>query len=90
LRRAEQQNNCRFAPRITPYHSVILALAIASENGINKKHLVKPVWTQMAKIIFLVLFLLVAGSLSYLALSELPAPTKPVEKPIPAERFFQR
>jgi hypothetical protein len=43
----------------------------------------------MAKIILFVAFLLVAGGIAFLALSDVPAPTKSVEKPLATERFFQ-
>jgi hypothetical protein len=44
----------------------------------------------MAKYLLLILFLAVAGGVVYLALSTVPAPTKPVTKPIPAERYAQQ
>ncbi len=43
----------------------------------------------MAKIILFVAFLLVAGGIAYLAFSDVPAPTKTVEKPISTERFLK-
>lgn len=42
----------------------------------------------MAKFIMLFFFVLIAGGLAYLALSDVPAPSKPVEKPIAVERYF--
>jgi hypothetical protein len=44
----------------------------------------------MAKIFLVVAFVLVASGIAYLALSDIPAPTKTVEKPISTERFFQK
>ncbi len=43
----------------------------------------------MAKVALLALLLLVSGGIAYLALSEVPAPTKQTEKSIPVERFFK-
>lgn len=43
----------------------------------------------MAKVILFVAFLLVAGGIAFLALSDVPAPVKTVEKPIDTKRFFQ-
>ena len=42
----------------------------------------------MAKYALLVLLLLVGGGIAFLALSTVPAPTKAVEKPIPAAKFL--
>jgi hypothetical protein len=44
----------------------------------------------MAKIFLFVAFVLVAGGIAYLALSDVPAPVKTVEKPISTERFLQK
>lgn len=43
----------------------------------------------MAKIILLFLFLAVGGGIAYLALSDVPAPTRPVEKAIPAGKLIR-
>ena len=42
----------------------------------------------MAKYALLVLVLLMAGGIAFLGLSRVPAPTRHVEKPIPATKFF--
>jgi hypothetical protein len=42
----------------------------------------------MAKYALLFLFLLMAGSVAFLGLSRVPAPTKQVEKTIPTAKFF--
>lgn len=44
----------------------------------------------MAKVILLVVFFAVAGGIGYLAISDVEAPTKAVEKPIASEKFFQK
>lgn len=44
----------------------------------------------MAKVILFVAFLCVAGGIAFLAFSDVPAPTKTIEKSIPTEQFFQR
>jgi len=44
----------------------------------------------MAKVILFAAFFCLAGGIAYLAFSDMAAPTKAVEKPIPAERFFQK
>ena len=42
----------------------------------------------MAKYALLFLVVLVAGGIAFLGLSRVPAPTKAVEKSIPAAKFF--
>ncbi|HEY1095607.1 MAG TPA: hypothetical protein VGF14_00020 [Alphaproteobacteria bacterium] len=44
----------------------------------------------MAKYILLFLFLLMAGSIAFLGLSRVPAPTQPVEKTISNDKFFAK
>ena len=44
----------------------------------------------MAKYILLFLFLLMAGSIAFLGLSRVPAPTQAVEKTIPTDKFFAK
>jgi hypothetical protein len=43
----------------------------------------------MAKVALSISVLMVVVGLAYLALSDVPAPSQPVSKPIPMERFFK-
>lgn len=44
----------------------------------------------MARLLLFIAFISVAGGIAYLAFSDVPAPVKTVETPIPTERFFQK
>lgn len=70
--------------------SLLRRASKAYNNELFVRFFITEAHNTMAKIALFSLLMLTAAGIAYLALSNVPAPTQPVSKPIPTERFFNQ